>query len=200
VPRFLLGLLAGAGLLAAIAFVWTSRMDACFGRCGTGTKCSDHRCLAAAEPAPAPAKEPKRRRRHGAGDASAAAEIQLKPGDEKMIAQGDALGRSQRIDMTKDGDDGHELSDDETDRAFRAGEGAILRCITDAVGDAPLESGKIIVGARVESNGGVSKVRVEAPQLLQRNGLYHCVRGAVTALRFPASGGASVVTHDYELK
>jgi hypothetical protein len=197
VPRFLLGLLAGAGLLAAIAFVWTSRMDACFGRCGTGTKCSDHRCLAAAEPAPAPAKEPKRRRRHETGGAP---EIQLRPGDEKMVTQGDALGRSQRIDMTKDGEDGRELTDDDTDRVFRAGEAAILRCITDAVGDAPLESGKIIVGARVESSGNVSKVRVEAPQLLQRNGLYACVRGAVTGLRFPSSGGASVVTHDYELK
>src|SRR5207248_6668595 len=99
-PRFLLGLLAGAGLLAAIAFVWTTRMDACFGRCGSGTKCADHRCIAAAEPAPvATGKEPKRRRRHAPGDPLAPPEVQLRPGDEKMIAQGDALGRPQRIDF-----------------------------------------------------------------------------------------------------
>jgi hypothetical protein len=46
----------------------------------------------------------------------------------------------------------------------------------------------------------VSKVRVEAPQLMQRNGLTRCLRGVATSLRFPASGGSSVYTHAYELK
>jgi hypothetical protein len=197
VPRFLLGLLAGAGLLAAVLFAWTRAGDACFGRCGAGTRCVDHRCVVAAEPAPiATTKEPKRRRRLEPG---AAPEIQLRPGDEKMTVQGDILGRSQRIDMSK-GDDGRELTEEDSERTFRAGEGVILRCITDAVGEAPLENGRIVVGARVEPNGNVSRVRVDAPQLLMRNGLYRCVRGAVTALHFPASGGASVVSHDYELK
>jgi hypothetical protein len=35
---------------------------------------------------------------------------------------------------------------------------------------------------------------------MQRNGLTRCIRGAVTGLRFPNSGGASVVTYPFELK
>jgi len=36
--------------------------------------------------------------------------------------------------------------------------------------------------------------------LLQRNGLSKCVRGVVTGLHFPRSGGAMVVTYPFELK
>jgi hypothetical protein len=116
-----------------------------------------------------------------------------------MVAQGDALGRPQRIDLTQTGDDGRELSQDDLDRVVHAAEPAILRCITTAVGDAPLD-GKVELGLRVEESGQVSRVRVEAPALLQRQGLTRCIRAVVTPLRFPASGGASVVTYPFELK
>ena len=125
--------------------------------------------------------------------------MQLKPGDEKMIAQGDALGRPERIDLSE-GSSNRELQQEDLDHVFHPSEPAILRCITDALGDAPLESGKVEVGLRVERSGQVSRVRVEGPQLLQRNGLNRCVRGVVTALKFPVSGGANVVTYPFELK
>jgi len=117
-----------------------------------------------------------------------------------MVTQGDTLGRPQKIDFSKTGDDGRELSQDELDGVFKAAHPAITRCMTDAVADAPLETGKVEVGVRVEQSGQVAKVRVEGPALLMRRGLYKCVRGAVQSLHFPSSGGASVVTWPFELK
>src|SRR4051812_38763897 len=111
--RVLIGVLIGAGLLAGVAFVWMRGADGCLGRCGEGTRCEDHRCTTAVETklAPADKKDPHRRRRHGGTDSPGApAEVQLKPGDEKMVAQGDALGRPERIDMTQEGNDARELS------------------------------------------------------------------------------------------
>ena len=72
--------------------------------------------------------------------------------------------------------------------------------MTDALGDAPLESGRVEVGLRVEPSGQVTRVRVEAPRILINRGLYPCVKSAVGSLRFPAAGGASVVTWPFELK
>ena len=115
----------------------------------------------------------------------------------QIIAPG---GRPEHIDLTAQGDDGKELSQEDLDRVFRPSEPAITRCITAALGDAPLETGKVEVGFRVEKTGEVSRVRVEAPALLQRNGLTKCVRSSVTALRFPRSGGANVVTYPFEIK
>jgi hypothetical protein len=201
--RVLLGALLGAGLLATVAYVWMRGADGCLGRCGTGTRCDDHRCVATADLRPAPGVAPKERRRRahhgGANDPAAPPEVQLHPGDEKMVAQGDALGRPERMDLSKT-DEPRELQQDDLDRVFRPSEPAILRCITDALGDAPLEGGKVEVGIRVEKSGQVSRVRVEGPALLQRQGLTRCVRSVVTALKFPTSGGSNVVTYPFELK
>jgi hypothetical protein len=199
--RFLVGLVIGAGALTAVALFYT-RGDGCLGRCGEGTRCEKHTCVVATNAPPVVVKEPpKRRRRKGTGalgEANAPPEVQLKPGDEKMIAQGDALGRPEHIDLSQP--DGRELTQDDMDRVFHGANSAILRCISESIGDAPLESGKIEVGLRIERTGSVSRVRVEAPQLMQRNGLTRCVRPAVTALHFPSSGGAAVVTYPFELK
>jgi hypothetical protein len=197
--RFVVGLLFGAGLLAGVGFVFMRGTDACYGRCGSGTRCDNHKCIVAGPtPPPVTVKEPSKHRRRRAGEPGAAPEIQLKPGDEKMTAQGDTLGRPERIDLSQP--DGRELTQDDLDGVFHNANGAILKCISDAVGDAPLEAGRVEVGFRVEKTGAVNRVRVEAPALMQRNGLTRCVRGAVTGLHFPSSGGASVVTYPFELK
>ena len=52
----------------------------------------------------------------------------------------------------------------------------------------------------LEKSGEVSRVRVEAPQLLQRNNFTRCARTVVTGLHFPSSGGANVVTYPFEIK
>jgi hypothetical protein len=79
-------------------------------------------------------------------------------------------------------------------------ESQVSHCITDALGDYPLDSGKVELSFRVERTGTVNKVRVQAPQLLMRRGLYACVRPLVTGLRFPPSGGANVVTYPFALQ
>lgn len=196
-------MLLGLAVAGGVAW-WWSRGDACLGRCGDGTRCQQGRCLpvpVASPSTPAVTKERRRRSRQANGDAPAAPpEAQLKPGDDKVVAQGDVLGRPEHIDLSQPGAPERELSQDDLDRVFRPSQPAVQRCITDAVGDAPLERGQIEVGMRVERTGQVSRVRVEAPALLQRQGLTRCVRGVVTALRFPVSGGANVVTYPFELQ
>jgi hypothetical protein len=195
-PKILIGVLVGVVLAAGGAWLWL-RGDACLGRCGAGTICQKERCVAQVAAAAPVAKEKVKRTRRS-GDSPAAPEIKLQPGDEKMVAQGDALGRPEHIDLSEP--DARELSQEDLDQGFRGANSSIERCITDSLGDAPLESGRVEVGFRVEKSGQVSRVRVEAPALLQRQGLTKCIRGAVASLRFPSSGGSSVVTYPFELK
>jgi len=198
VGRLALGIVAGCAIAAAAGLVWL-RGDACLGRCGAETRCLDHLCVpAVARPTAAPAKVERRARSRGELPL-AQAEEQLRPGDERPLVQGDALGRPEHIDLSEAGSAG-ELSDADLDRVFRASQPAILRCITDAIGDAPLTSGQVEVGFRVERTGAVSRVRVEAPALLQRRGLTRCVHAIVIALGFPPSGGASVASYPFALR
>lgn len=201
--RFALGLLAGLALAAVGGVAYLRVAEGCFDRCGAGTHCEGRRCTAAADnrpAAPPPTRESRRKKRRTPAGDPAAAEQTLKPGDEKMVTQGDALGRPEHVDLTEPGQDGKELSQEAIEQQFRPSESAIIRCITTALGDAPLETGRVEVGYRIERDGSVSRVRVEGPALLQRNGLTACIRRVVTALHFPASGGASVVTFPFEVK
>lgn len=186
------------------AAVWFGG-DPCLWRCGDGTECKARACVgkAAAPSAPlaAPATKRGRKRAPNSGDGAldpARPEVQLKPGDEKMVTQGDALGKSERIDFAAP--DAKELSQDDIDATLARGNPAIERCITDALGDVPLESGRVIVGFRVEASGKVSRVRTEAPSVMQQHGLHRCVKAAVQSWTFPASGGGSVVTTPFELR
>lgn len=198
----LLGILAGAALTGGAGVVWLRSGDGCLGRCGEGTRCVEGRCAPAeapAEPAADRTARPKRRRAAASG-AGAAPEAALRPGDERMTARGDALGRSERIDFGQPGEAGRDLDEVEIDRVFKPAQGAISRCITEALGDFPLETGRVEIGFRVEAAGHVERVRVEAPALLQRRGLHDCVRRVVRGLRFPRSGGASVVSYPFQLQ
>jgi hypothetical protein len=152
--------------------------------------------VAAAPVVTAAAPKEKRRRPHQGSPAGV--ELQLKPGDEKMVVQGDVLGRPEHIDLSQP--DGVELSQDDIDKVFNPSNPRIISCITDAIGDYPLDSGKVVVGLRIEKNGSVSRVRLDAPSLLVRQGLYKCIRSVVGAMRFPASGGSQVVTYDFGVK
>lgn len=198
--RFFLGLLLGIVATGGGAYYLARESPDCLRRCGEGTACADGRCVApkVALPAAPPAKAPGRRRARSGP--AAAAEAHLAPGDEKPLAQGDALGRPEHIDLTAGGDEGRELTQEDLDRVFKAKDPAIVRCITEAVGDLPLEQGQVEVAFRVEGSGQVSRLRVTAPAVLQRRGLHGCIRGVVLALRFPPSGGASVVTYPFALE
>jgi hypothetical protein len=202
--RLFVGLLVGAALAAGGAYFYARRSgtdlrDPCLGRCGAQTRCERARCVAeAAKPAPVPTKRRRHARHDGVGPAQP--EETLRPGDDRMATEGDALGRPERVDFSKESDDGHELSQDDLDRVFHRVQGEISRCIGDAVGDAPLDTGRVEVAFRVERAGSVGRVRISAPQLLLRKGLSRCVRPLVTGLTFPRSGGASVVTYPFQLQ
>jgi len=202
VLRIFFGVVIGVALAAGGGWLYLQRAHDCVGRCGDGTRCFNGRCIGAAPPTTvASAPTPKKRKRHGAGGgAPGQPELKLEPGDDRSQTSGDSLGRAEHIDLTQAGDDGKELQQEDLDAVFRPAQSAISRCITDAVGDYPLESGKIEVGFRVEKTGQVRKVRITAPQLLMRRGFVACVRPVVTALHFPSSGGANVVTYPFALQ
>jgi len=209
VLRFLLGFVLAIATLALAAYLYLGKRaltDPCLDRCADGTRCANARCIPSfAEKPPAPEPKPGRRKRgprttlSGSGTEPAEPEKKLLPGDERPGTSGDALGRPEHIDMSQGGDD-KELAQADIDRVWASAEPALSRCITEAVADWPLESGKIEVGYRIEKDGSVKKVRLTAPQLLIRNGLYACMRGKITALHFPRSGGASVVTFPFALQ
>ena len=122
----------------------------------------------------------------------------LLPDDERIVSMGDSLGRSEKVNFAES-DTGKELDENDLDRGFQSARPQVLRCISDAIGDAPLEHGHLEVGFRVGKSGKVEKVNVKAAKYFERKGLYRCVRGAVEAITFPASDGSSVVTYPFDL-
>lgn len=207
--RLLLALLAGLAVGGGGTFVALRAAGGCLDRCGEGTVCVAGRCLPVPPPpslaAPAAPEKKKRRRSStqagaAAGDPLAAPELTLAPGDEAVQSQGDALGRPEVIDFNAAGGSDDKLSDEAIERVFAAVRPAVSGCVGRAVGEYPLERAHVEVGARIEASGRVDKVRVTAPALLLRQGLARCVRPLVTGLRFPASGGASVVTWPFDLQ
>ncbi|MDB4965200.1 MAG: hypothetical protein JWN44_889 [Myxococcales bacterium] len=201
--RFVFGIFIGVGLAAGGGWLYLQKTKDCLTRCGDGTRCFNGRCIAAAPAttvAPPPDKKKRKRRGGGSGGDPSQPELKLSPGDERIASAGEALGRAEHIDLTQGGDDGKELQQEDLDNVFRPAQSAISRCISEAVGDYPLESGKIEVAFRVERSGQVRKMRVTAPQLLMRRGFNACVRPIVMGLHFPSSGGANVVTYPFALQ
>jgi len=52
---------------------------------------------------------------------------------------------------------------------------------------------------RLEEAGTVRGVRVEGPAILQKNGLYGCIKGVVGRLRFPAAGTSQILSYPFRL-
>jgi hypothetical protein len=119
---------------------------------------------------------------------------------EPRIRQSTKCGTKGGRSWPPSGGDDKELAQGDIDRIWASAEPGLSHCITEAVADWPLDSGKIEVSYRIEKDGSVKKVRLTAPQLLMRNGLYPCMRGKITALHFPRSGGATVVTFPFALQ
>jgi len=127
--------------------------------------------------------------------------IKLGASDLKLVSQGDDLSRPDviRIDMSDDRG-GHELSQDEIDEHFRAREDSILSCISRARPDEETYvPGRVTVKFRIQRSGNVRGVRVEAPAILQKGGIYGCIKGVVGGIRFPPSNGSQVVSYPFSL-
>ena len=205
---FVLGLLV-AGMAVAGYLYWTDRMHP------------------AAKPTAgadggAPAKEArdkKKKRRRGAvrvahNDGPGAGRtatppvepepeaVKLSPGDLKLVSQGDDLSRPDVIHLGDATDDSgsHELTQDDIDARFHGKEDAILGCISKARPDEETYvPGRVTVKFRIQRTGNVRGVRVEAPAILQKGGIYGCIKGVVGGIRFPPSNSSQVVSYPFSL-
>jgi hypothetical protein len=128
--------------------------------------------------------------------------IKLSASDLKLVSQGDDLSRPDVVHLGDATDDSgsHELSQDEIDGRFRAKEDAILSCISRARPDEETYvPGRVTVKLRIQRTGNVRGVRVEAPAILQKGGIYSCIKGVVGGIHFPPSNGSQVVTYPFSL-
>jgi hypothetical protein len=128
--------------------------------------------------------------------------IKLSPADLKVVSQGDDLSRPDVIHMGDATDDSgsHELSQDDIDARFRAKEDAILGCISRARPDEETYvPGRVTVKFRIQRTGNVRGVRVEAPAILQKGGIYGCIKGVVGGIRFPPSNSSQIVSYPFSL-
>jgi hypothetical protein len=127
--------------------------------------------------------------------------IRLSAADLKLVSQGDDLSKPDVIRMDMSDESGsHELSQDDIDGRFRAREEAILTCIAHARPDEETYvPGRVTVKFRIQRSGTVRGVRVEAPAILQKGGLFGCIKNVVGGLRFPPSNGSQVVTYPFSL-
>ena len=169
--------------------------------------------------APKEAREKKKKRRRGAmrvasndtaGQAPGPAAppepepepVKLSPADLKLVSHGDDLSRPDVVHMGDATDDSgsRELTQDDIDAKFRAKEDAILGCISRARPDEDTYvPGRVTVKFRIQRAGNVRGVRVEAPAILQKGGIYGCIKGVVGGIRFPPSNGSQIVSYPFSL-
>jgi hypothetical protein len=127
--------------------------------------------------------------------------VRLSAADLRTVGQGDDLSRPDVIKMDLgDNSEARELTQDDIDARFRGEESAILECIMSARPDQDTYvPGRVTVKFRIQRAGTVRGVRVEAPAILQKGGLYGCIKKVVGGIRFPASGGSQIVTYPFTL-
>jgi len=127
--------------------------------------------------------------------------VRLAAADLRPTALGDDLSTPDvlRLDMAND-KELPELSQDQIDERFRGQEAAILECISRARPDPETYvPGRVTIKFRIQRAGTVRGVRVEAPSVLQKNGLFPCIKGVVGRLRFPAAGTSQIVSYPFTL-
>jgi hypothetical protein len=191
VRGFWLGILIGGALGAAATWVGLRRP---WQHAGPAAELADAGPAAAAPPVA------RRRGRRGPGRApSSEAEIPvLGPADRRMVWQGDPVQLPARTLDLAAGEAGRPLNQSEIDRGVVELTPAITDCVARARGDAELAA-RLTVEFLVDAAGRTGASRVRAPSYLLQRGLLDCVRKALRALRFAATGAATVVTIPVEL-
>jgi hypothetical protein len=127
--------------------------------------------------------------------------VRLSAADLRQVAQGDDLSTPDvlRLDMSND-KELPELSQDQIDERFRSQESAILECIAHARPDPETYvPGRVTIKFRIQRAGSVRGVRVEGPAVLQKNGLFGCIKNVVGHLHFPSAGTSQIVSYPFTL-
>jgi hypothetical protein len=122
------------------------------------------------------------------------------PTNLALRAEGDTLrAEPTSLDLGAAGGEGpRSLTQLEIDEVFAERAPAIIRCITEARGEAPV-TGRVTAGVVAGADGKVVRTRVEAPAHLLENGLAACARRELAGLRFPATGKETVITVPFDL-
>jgi hypothetical protein len=114
----------------------------------------------------------------------------LTDADRRLEWRGDAVALPPRTyDLTSDAE-ARPLDDGEISAGVDAGASALIACVTQAIGSAPLTGEITVQGLLVGGDGRVDKLRARAPAYLHEHGLVPCLRRAARGLRFAATGGA----------
>ena len=223
--RFFLGLLVGLLFLGGYAgYQWyQGSRDPCLERCGQGTLCQEGQCVVDSDDGDedkVKGKKKRRRRRRWrrkrrrrarsaragvptAGAPPAAVEEtlrQVSAADLKSTSKGPSLRKTDYIKMGTSGGTTRELSTAEIDARVRRKDRSIVACIDRARGDYDVRRGKVVVSFRIERSGRVARVRVTAPRVLQRNGLYGCIAPKIRSLRFGRTARSLIMTYPYSLR
>src|SRR5262249_31041005 len=128
--------------------------------------------------------------------------VKLSAADLRLVSQGDDLSRPDVVHLGDATDDSgsREPTQDDIDAKFRAREDAILGGIRRARPDEDTYvPGRVTVKFRIQRTGNVRGVRVEAPAILQKGGVYGCIKGVVGGIRFPPSNSSQVVSYPFSL-
>lgn len=157
--------------------------------------------VAAAEPKSRKKKKGRRRPRR---KFVAAGQTLRKPtsAELRQTSGGPSLGKVDVVDLANElGGTSEELSQAQVTARVRRLDPEIIGCIQRSGRGYDLggQRVKVEVAFRIERSGRVSKVRVKAPRLLQKQGLLGCVRPLLRALIFPESGRALIMSYPYAL-
>ena len=122
----------------------------------------------------------------------------LSAADRRLEWKGDSIKPpAKQVDFSGDSQ-GRALTAGEINQVLGAQSQGVLSCITSARGNAELEA-TITIKMLVDGEGRVTRTRIRAPAYLFAHGFYGCARKAARALRFPATGQATVVEAPYDL-
>lgn len=146
--------------------------------------------------------KPKKRRSHPAGQPAAQPEGELEDepppaaltaADRALEWRGDDVALpAQTIDMAGGGE-ARGLDDGEINSVITGQAGGVKDCVVQGATNTDLRA-TITVKLLVDGHGKVTRSRVQAPRYLLEHGLLSCAQRAIGRLRFPATGGATVVT------
>lgn len=125
-------------------------------------------------------------------------DVVLTDADRKVEWRGDAVAAPPRTFDMGASDDARPLDDGEIASGVAGGSPAVVDCIKDAAGPAPL-SGQVTLQMLVGADGKVTKARVRAAAYLHEHGLTACARRAAKSFDFPATGAPTVVTAPFYL-
>jgi hypothetical protein len=198
VSRFLLGLLVGAvagvgGTLLVLEYPRDEEV--------VPAQTPD---AGVAEAAPKGKRRKKRRRkRPGNGNDTETVYIdevvELTAAQRQLAWKGDSVSLPPRNIDFSGGDDARSLDQSEINEGIASGRRAVVGCIAEARGNAELVA-TITVKFLVDRGGRVTKIAIQAPAYLHENGVDPCIRRAVRAMSFPATGAATVVTVPFDLR